>query len=619
MPDEAQVTRIDFEGPRIAIYAKNPSILLEHTSLISDIVSAIHKRIVIRSDPSARASEQETEELIKRLVPPQAQIKSIKFDPVTGGVVVEAERPRLVLGEDLSTLHEVLKKTGWRIRAFRAPTMPSTIVGQLREYLYTHAKQRESVLRAIGERIFRDRVFGDAEVRVTTLGGFRQVGRSAILVQTREGSILLDCGINPGTTNPPEAYPRIDQIDLEELEAVVITHAHLDHCGFLPFLFKYGYDGPVYCSEPTLNLMALLQLDYLDVLANRGIPPPYHQRDIRKAIAHAIPLPYGLVTDVAPDVKLTLHNAGHILGSAIVHLHIGEGLYNIVYTGDYKFMPTMLLAPSHTSFPRVETLITETTYGAPQDVMPSRAEAEETLVNIVNQTLKRRGKVLIPVLAVGRSQEIMLILDKNLRAGSIEEVPIFIEGMVSEVTAIHTAFPEYLTRRLRTQILEEGIDPFKSEYFVTVRNASERPSIIEGGPCIILATSGMLEGGPVLDYFKHLAPSEENTIIFVSYQIEGTLGRQVLEGESPVPILDIETGRIEHVEVKAQAEVAQGFSGHSDRRQLIAYINKVTPRPRSIITCHGEGAKCTGMANFIQRAFKFDACAPSILETLRLR
>ena len=146
--------------------------------------------------------------------------------------------------------------------------------------------------------------------------------------------------------------------------------------------------------------MTLLQLDYLDVLGKQGVMAPYDQKDVRECVLHTFPLRYGVVTDIAPDIRLTLHNAGHILGSAIVHLHIGEGLHNIVYTGDYKYARTTLLEPAVTEFPRVETIITESTYGAPQDIMPPRVEAEEKLASIINENLGNKGTVLIQVQAV---------------------------------------------------------------------------------------------------------------------------------------------------------------------------------------------------------------------------
>jgi KH/beta-lactamase-domain protein len=620
VPQEAEVTRIEFEGPTLAVYTKKPEILIEQSNVIAEIVSLIRKRIVVRSDPSVRLPEKETERLIQEIVPKEAEITGVNFDPSLGEVVVEAKKPGLVIGKEGSVLHEVIKQTKWRPRVLRSPPIPSKIMAHMRHYLHSESKERNRILRQVGERIFRPTIYGVGDIRLTALGGFQEVGRSAILVQTRESNVLLDCGINPGANNPVDAFPRLDapQFSVDTLDAVVISHSHLDHCAVLPFLFKYGYDGPVYCSAPTSSLMTLLQLDYLDVMSKQGVMAPYDQKDVRETVLHTIPLRFGVVTDIAPDIRLTLHNAGHILGSSIVHLHIGEGLHNLVYTGDYKFSKTMLLEPAVTQFPRVETIITESTYGALQDIMPSRIEAEEKLASIVNQTFEKGGKVLIPVPAVGRAQEIMLILDGYMRRGAIKEAPVFIEGMISEATAITTAYPEYLERDVRNSILHEGINPFQSDYFTIVEHPSARQEIMEGEPCIIIATSGMLEGGPVIEYFKRLAPDERNTIIFVSYQIEGTLGRRVQKGLAETPIMNSE-GKIEILKVNLQVESIEGFSGHSDRRQIVNFIRRVAPKLERIIVCHGERAKCLSMAGFFERAYKTEVLVPSLLETIRLR
>jgi len=620
VPQQAEVTRIEFEGPALAVYTKKPEVLMEQSYVIADIVNLIRKRIVVRSDPSVRLPEKDAERLTHEIVPPEAEITNMSFDPSLGEVIIEAKKPGLVIGKNGAVLQEIVKQTRWRPRILRSPPIPSKIIAHMRHYLHAESKERERILRTVGERIFRPMVYGVGDIRITALGGFREVGRSALLLQTRESQVLLDCGINPGSTNPLEAFPRLDlpQFDPDTLDAVIISHAHLDHCGFLPFLFKYGYDGPVYCSAPTSNLMTLLQLDYLDVMSKQGVMALYDQRDVRETVLHTIPLRYGTVTDIAPDVRLTLHNAGHILGSSIVHLHIGEGLHNLVYTGDYKYMKTMLLEPATTEFPRVETIITESTYGAPQEIMPSRVEAEQKLVSIINETLDRGGKVLIPVPAVGRAQEIMLIIDMYMRQGLLKEAPVFIEGMISEATAIHTVYPEYLAREVRNSILHEGINPFQSDYFTIVEHPSAREEIMEGGPSIIMATSGMLEGGPVIEYFKRLAPDERNTIIFVSYQIEGTMGRRVQKGLAETPVVNSE-GKIEVLKVNLKVDSIEGFSGHSDRKQIINYIRRVTPKPERIIVCHGERAKCLSVANIFERKYNVETRAPEILETVKLR
>ena len=620
VPREVEVTRIEYEGPMLAVYTKKPEILVDQSSIVAEIVGVIRKRIVVRPDPSVRLPETEAERITRELIAPEAEITDINFDPSLGEIIIETKKPGLVIGRNGTVLQEIIKKTKWRPHVLRSPPIKSKIVTHMRHYLHSESKERERILRTVGERIFRPKAYDVGDIRMTVLGGAQEVGRSAFLVKTRESSVLLDCGINPGSQKPFESFPRFDcpEFQIDQLDAVIITHAHLDHCGLAPFLYKYGYDGPLYCSAPTSNLMTMLQLDYLDVASKQGTTPFYDQKDVRECVLHTIPLRFGVVTDIAPDIRLTLHNSGHILGASMAHLHIGEGLHNIVYTSDYKFARTMLLEAATIEFPRIETVITESTYGGQEDFMPSRVEAEESLTHVINETLERKGKVLIPVPAVGRAQEIMLIIDGYMKRGLMKEAPVFIEGMISEATAIHTAYPEYLGREVRHSILHEEVNPFQSDYFTIVEHPSVRQSIIEGEPCIVLATSGMLEGGPVVEYFKNWAGDESNTIIFVSYQIEGTMGKRVQKGVNEVAMMDND-GKIAVVQVKMQTESIEGFSGHSDRRQLINYLTHLKPKPERIFVCHGEKSKIMNMAGFLDRKIGINTIVPSILETFRLQ
>ena len=619
VPREVEVTRIEYEGPMLAVYTKKPEILVDQSSIVAEIVGVIRKRIVVRPDPSVRLPEKEAERITRELISPEAEITDINFDPSLGEIIIETKKPGLVIGRNGTVLQEIIKKTKWRPHVLRSPPIKSKIVTHMRHYLHSESKERERILRTVGERIFRPKAYDVGDIRMTVLGGAQEVGRSAFLVKTRESSVLLDCGINPGSQKPFESFPRFDcpEFQIDQLDAVIITHAHLDHCGLAPFLYKYGYDGPLYCSAPTSNLMTMLQLDYLDVASKQGTIPFYDQKDVRECVLHTIPLRFGVVTDIAPDIRLTLHNSGHILGASMAHLHIGEGLHNIVYTSDYKYARTMLLEAATIEFPRIETVITESTYGGQEDFMPSRVEAEEGLTHVINETLERKGKVLIPVPAVGRAQEIMLIIDGYMKRGLMKEAPVFIEGMISEATAIHTAYPEYLGREVRHSILHEEINPFQSDYFTIVEHPSVRQSIIEGEPCIVLATSGMLEGGPVVEYFKNWAGDESNTIIFVSYQIEGTMGKRIQKGVNEVAMMDND-GKIAVVQVKMQTESIAGFSGHSDRRQLINYLTHLKPKPERIFVCHGEKSKIMNMADFLDRKIGISTIVPSILETFRL-
>jgi hypothetical protein len=620
MPKDAEITRIEFEGPRLAIYVKNAALLAEQSYVVTEIVNLLHKRIVVRSDQSIRLPEREAEAYIRKLMPLEAEISSVNFDPSLGEVVIEAKKPGVAIGKEAAVLQQVIKDTKWRPRILRAPPLHSKIIASTRHILHTESEERSRILRDVGERIFRPTFSKAGYVRLVTLGAFHEVGRAAMLIQAGASTVLLDCGINPGAQDPIQAYPRFDtdEFDLEKLDAVVISHAHLDHCGILPFLFKYGYDGPIYCSEPTAVLMTLHQLDFLDVHSREGEHSPFDQKDVREVVTHTIPLRYNVVTDVAPDMKLTLHNAGHILGSSIVHLHIGEGLHNVVYSADFKFGRTMMLDPAMAQFPRAETLIIESTYGGPDDIMPDREGVEGRLVSIVNETVEKGGKVLIPVPAVGRAQEIMLVLDAYMRNGALRELPVYIEGMVNEATAIHTAYPEYLVRDIKDQILHKDANPFQSEYFHPVTHPSDREEIVAGGPCVIIATSGMLEGGPAIDYFRHLAPDPRNTLAYVSYQVEGTLGNRIKNGLKEVSLY-AHDGKMEMVKVNMRVESIEGFSGHSDRNQLLAFVKRMMPKPTKIIVNHGERRKSDMFAQSVNRIFGIKTIVPDVLESIRLR
>lgn len=620
MPKDAEITRIEFEGPRLAIYVKNAALLAEQSYVVTEIVNLLHKRIVIRSDQSIRLPEREAEASIRKLMPTEAEISSVNFDPSLGEVVIEARKPGVAIGKEAAVLQQVIRETKWRPRILRAPPLHSKIIASTRHILHTESEERSRILRDVGERIFRPTFSKAGYVRLVTLGAFHEVGRAAMLIQAGASTVLLDCGINLGAQDPTQAYPRFDtdEFDLEKLDAVVISHAHLDHCGILPFLFKYGYDGPIYCSEPTAVLMTLHQLDYLDVHSREGEYSPFDQKDVREVVTHTIPLRYNVVTDVAPDIKLTLHNAGHILGSCIVHLHIGEGLHNVVYSADFKFGRTMMLDAAMAQFPRAETLIIESTYGGPDDIMPDREGVEGKLVSIVNETVEKGGKMLIPVPAVGRAQEIMLVLDAYMRNGALRELPVYIEGMVNEATAIHTAYPEYLVRDIKEQILHKDVNPFQSEYFHPVTHPSDREEIVAGGPCVIIATSGMLEGGPAIDYFRHLAPDPRNTLAYVSYQVEGTLGNRIKNGLKEVSLY-AHDGKMEMVKANMRVESIEGFSGHSDRNQLLAFIKRMSPKPTKIIVNHGERRKSDMFAQSVNHIFGIKTIVPDVLESIRLR
>ena len=615
LPTSVKIKNIEFEGPVLVIYVENPQEFAE-IDVVKKLAKDLRKRIIVRPDPKSLKPPEEAKEIIKQIVPEDAKITNFFFDEESGEVIIEAEKPGVVIGKQGVTFREIMKAVGWSPRVIRTPPIQSKTINNIRNYLLSVKDERKEILKRIGERIHRGTIYGEKWVRVTFLGGSREVGRSCYLLQTPESKILVECGVNVSNIqHSPYLYiPEVQPLD--SIDAVVITHAHLDHCGLVPILYKYGYKGPIYMTPPTRDLMVLLQLDFIEVAAREGNPTPYESSFIREALKHTITLDYGVVTDISPDVRLTFYNAGHILGSAIAHFHIGEGLYNIAFTGDFKFERTRLFDRAEVHFPRLEALIMEATYGGSNDFQPSRKEAEEKLIQIIDRTIKRRVKVLIPTFAVGRSQEVMIALEEAIRNEKLEEVVVYLDGMIYEATAIHTAYPEYLNAHLRDLIFHHGVNPFISDSFVRVDSPSKRQDVIEDStPSVILATSGMLNGGPVMEYFKALAPDEKNTLVFVGYQAEGTLGRRIQKGwkEIPFPV----NGRREVIEVKMEIETVDGFSGHSDRRQLMNYIKALSQKPEKVITVHGDESKCIDLASSIYKTYRIETKAPMNLETIR--
>ncbi|MHA2171467.1 MAG: beta-CASP ribonuclease aCPSF1 [Candidatus Kariarchaeaceae archaeon] len=619
VPADANISTIEFEGPEIAIYSKNPGVLVDDSGLISQIARTIRKRVVIRSDPSIRLDEEVVRKRIPEIIGSIVTLGDIDFDESMGEVIIHVDKPGKLKSKDVSYLKQITRETLWRPKIYRIPPIQSQIIRSVRNVLSTDAASRREALLKIGKIVHRETLLPEPIVRITALGGYQEVGRSSTLLQTGDASILIDCGVSVGSAQASKMLPRFDlpEFEISELDAVIISHAHLDHCGFVPFLVKYGYEGPIYTTEPTQHLMTMLQIDYLDIAEKEGKLHPYSKNDIRQAIVQTITIGYGEVTDVAPGVRLTFHNAGHIVGSAIVHLHVGNGRYNLAFAHDFKFANSRLLDRATYKFPRLETMIMESTYGNPKDITPSRQKSEADLANIINETFERGGKVLIPVLAVGRAQELQLVIENLITNEKIPKVPVYLDGMIKEATAVTTSHPEFLSRNLRDRIFVKDDNPFLSDSFISVTSSEERDTLLMGEKCIIMATSGMLVGGSSVYYFEKLAEDENNSLIFVSYQGKGTLGRKVLEGTKEVVLRD-ENEKAYAFQINIQIHQISGFTGHSDRRELIEFAKRLSPRPKQYLLVHGEASKCVNLANSIAKIVKREALAPPIGTTTRL-
>lgn len=611
LPKDANITEVSFEGPQIVIYTANPDFFKRCEDVIKDIVSIIKKRIEVRPDKSICKDMEFVKKKINEIVGKDADIRAIYFEPELGKVVIETSKPGMVIGKGGEIFRKIKEETLWLPCIERAPAIESPIVRAVRNLMHTEIDYRKKFLNRLGQRINVEMKSGEKWIRLTALGGFREVGRSCLLLHTNESLVMMDCGIDASNNTHP--YINAAELDLNKLDAVILTHPHLDHCGFIPYLYENGYNGPLYCTAPARDLMVLLLLDYIDICHREGKEVYFSKKSIERTIKHVITLNYGEVFDITPDIKLTLYPAGHLLGSSLVHLHIGSGFYNVLYTGDFKFGPTRLFNPAYTDFPRVETVIIESTYGNRKGVMPTRKESEEKLLKIIDETMKKGGKVIIPSFAVGRAQEIMIILDHYKF-----DYPVYLDGMIWDATAIHTAYPEYLSTYLQKQILHKNENPFLNEIFRRV-TPKERTEIIDSGdPCVIIATSGMLIGGPVMEYLKAFAGYSKNTLIFVGYQAPGTLGSKIQRGWKELPIKD-ESGITRTLEIKMRVESIEGLSGHSDRKQLFAYLYNIKSKFERIIVNHGDERICSEFSKDLSKTFRVNTKAPRNLDTIRLK
>ncbi|ODR82149.1 hypothetical protein BG842_20620, partial [Haladaptatus sp. W1] len=474
LPSDISVSDVKYEGPELVVYTRDPKKFARNGDLIRKLASQLRKRITVRPDPDVLSRPDTAREDILDVIPEEAGVTDLDFHADTGEVVIQAEKPGMVIGKHGSTLREITQEVGWTPEVVRTPPIESSTVSNVRNFLKQERDDRRNILEKVGRQIHREEMSDEEWVRVTTLGCCREVGRASFILSTPETRILIDCGDKPGSDDVP--YLQVEEAlgaGAATIDAVVLTHAHLDHSALIPLLFKYGYDGPIYTTEPTRDLMGLLQLDYLDVAAKEGRVPPYESEMVREALKHTIPLEYGDVTDIAPDVKLTFHNAGHILGSAVTHFHIGDGLYNVAFSGDIHYSDTRLFNGAVNDFPRVETLILESTYGGRNDYQTDQKDSEEKLKKVINETYEKGGKVVIPAFAVGRSQEMMLVIEEAMRNGDIPEMPVHLDGMIWEATAIHTTYPEYLRDDLRDRIFHEDENPFLAPQFNHIDGGEE--------------------------------------------------------------------------------------------------------------------------------------------------
>ena len=296
-------------------------------------------------------------------------------------------------------------------------------------------------------------------------------------------------------------------------------------------------------------------------------------------------------------------------------MHVGEGAHNLVYTGDMKYGFTRMFNNVDMRYPRLETLIIESTYGSRDAIQPNRQESEDKLLRIIKETIAVDGNVLIPVFAVGRGQEIMLVLENFYRNGLLD-TKCYVDGMTNQASAIHTAYPEYLRKGIQRRILQND-SPFTAEIFEQM-NGRDREEVMKEKGVIIIASSGMLTGGASLNYFYQMAENPNNCLVFVGYQGEGTLGRKIQGGIKTLPMTDSQ-GKTRAMNIEMRIETNEGFSGHSDRDQLVSYVRNLKPKPKRVLVNHGERTRAADFSRTLTARFKLNSSSISNLEVVRLK
>jgi len=423
-------------------------------------------------------------------------------------------------------------------------------------------------------------------------GGAREVGRSAFLISEKKRKILLDCGIKLGEK---VEYPKFPDGFEKTVRDVAVSHAHLDHSGHLASLVANGSKPTIYGIKATKDLVGVLLADYQRIGKNID----FTDRDVSEAVRRFHT--YEFKEEFrAGGYKTRLYNAGHILGSSMVHL---EGEKKLLYSGDISARGTRLLDGCEKNL-HADALILEGTYGSEE--VPGTKESVTKLISEIKETINEGGHVIIPSFAVGRGQEILMLLESYMKSGALPEVKIYMDGMIKKAMKIYRQNVVYTKDEVQKRILLSADDPFTSRHFFVPRRR-DRKDVLEE-PCIIVSTSGMLSGGPVLTYLKELAWNPKNKIIFVGYQAEGTRGRKVVDGAKKVEIDD--------EEVELRLKVAElRISGHAGKSELLQFAQGIKGL-KKIILVHGEEKSLEDLAENLEK--KYEVVIPKALEEIRI-
>jgi metallo-beta-lactamase family protein len=457
-------------------------------------------------------------------------------------------------------------------------------------------------------------------MKIEFLGAAQAVTGSQHLITANGHAILLECGLFQGKRRETYERNRNLPFDARRVDCVALSHAHIDHSGNIPNLVRSGFGGTIYCTFATRDLCSAMLRDSAFIQeqdtayvnrkrARRGEPPVepiYTHSDAVASLEHFVSVGYGRPVPIAPGVRCTFLDAGHILGSAIILLEIDEDGHRtrVLFTGDLGRSDMPILrdpAPA----PQVDVLITESTYGNRSH--PTHEEAEQRLRTLIGETHARGGKVIIPAFSVGRTQEIVYSLHRLFIAGKLPDVPIFVDSPLAvNVTEIFRLHPECYDEELREFIAQDRHpDPFGFDRLHYVRNVSDSKALNRlEGPAVIISASGMCEAGRIQHHLKHNIEDPRNTVLIVSWQAPHTLGRRLVERQPSVKIFG------ERFELRAQVDAINGYSAHADRAELLEWTRPIADDLKQAFVVHGEPESCEALADGLRMAGVADVVVP---------
>ncbi len=458
-------------------------------------------------------------------------------------------------------------------------------------------------------------------MKITFHGAVKSVTGSRHLLEVNGSRVLLDCGLYQGRRFESEARNREFPFQPDSIDAVVLSHAHIDHSGNLPNLVKQGFRGPIHATRATASLLdpmlmdsAFIQerdVDYLNKRLirkkNKPVAPLYTQDDVAKTLPLLKGYAYGAQFEVVPGVSVHFRDAGHILGSAITVLDLQEGgkQLRVVFTGDLGRDHLPIIRDPET-VPSVQVLICETTYGS--RLHEDTQEVPTIMARLLNRAHEKRSKVIIPSFAVGRTQEIVTVLKDLFGSGRVPAMPVYVDSPLAvNVTDVFREHEECFDEETLRLLHDEHTDPFGFRLMHYVRDLEESKSLnTKSGPMIIISASGMCEAGRIRHHLLNSVGDPDNLILFVGFQAEHTLGRRLVEGHREVKIFG------EPVEVRAEVSVIDAFSAHADRDELLAWIRKLDRRPRRIYLVHGEEEQSMSFGETLQANGFRNAVVPEL-------